>query len=216
MAMPGRYRCSICPFFAADTFTSVIRHIGSVHAFEPGFSVTCGIDGCQATYKKFSSYKTHFYRKHRRSEVLPVETTTNEDVVHCACVEDFTMYSCDASEPDAQDTAAVLRDSGAKFILRMKEGLSLSQTACDEMISGVTELFSGYLSHLHQSLKGVCDTAGLPSEEVCGNFRNEMYNQPFNGLSTRYLQHQYFRQNFGLLVELIFPIFRHCHIPIFL
>jgi hypothetical protein len=30
-----------------------------------------------------------------------------------------------------------LRDVGAKFILRMKEGLCLSQQTCDEMVSGV-------------------------------------------------------------------------------
>ena len=77
-------------------------------------------------------------------------------------------YSCsyDDCEAASRDSTELSRDSGAKFILRMKEGLSLSQTACDEMISGVTELSSGLVSHLHQSLKSICDTTGLPCDAV--------------------------------------------------
>jgi hypothetical protein len=114
------YHCPICPFFAADRFSPVLRHIGAVHAFEPGISVTRGLDGCQATYKKFSSYETHLYRKNRAVEV---EGGTNEyeGGDRCACVVENSMdYCCDESEPVAQDTAAAFRDSGAKFILRMR------------------------------------------------------------------------------------------------
>ena len=35
------------------------------HAFEANFRVTCGIDGCQATYKKLSSWKSHLYHNHK-------------------------------------------------------------------------------------------------------------------------------------------------------
>jgi hypothetical protein len=76
------------------------------------------------------------------------------------------------------------------------------------MIAGVTELFGGLLSHLHQSLKCVCDIASLHSKEIDEIFISEVYNQPFSGLSTRYLQHQYFAEHLGLLVNLIFPIFK--------
>ncbi|KAH8008650.1 hypothetical protein HPB51_000476 [Rhipicephalus microplus] len=56
--------CPRCPFFSAQ-FIKVVNHIGVVHSVEPNFSVFCGIDGCSSTYKKFSSYKSHLYRRHR-------------------------------------------------------------------------------------------------------------------------------------------------------
>lgn len=49
-----------------------------------------------------------------------------------------------------------LRDSSAKFILSMKEGLSLLQQSCCQMISGVTKLFDCTVSRLHRSIRIVC------------------------------------------------------------
>ncbi|KAL3175703.1 hypothetical protein MRX96_000898 [Rhipicephalus microplus] len=46
-------------------FIKVVNHIGVVHSVEPNFSVFCGIDGCSSTYRKFSSYNSHLYRRHR-------------------------------------------------------------------------------------------------------------------------------------------------------
>lgn len=60
------FLCSICHQFASPTFGGVFRHVGSVHAFEYNFNVRCGISGCEATFKKFSSWRSHIYRKHRQ------------------------------------------------------------------------------------------------------------------------------------------------------
>ncbi|XP_037562263.2 uncharacterized protein LOC119441728 [Dermacentor silvarum] len=55
--------CPKCPFFSYQ-LTRVITHIGLVHSGEPNFSIFCGIEGCANTYRNFSSYRSHLYRRH--------------------------------------------------------------------------------------------------------------------------------------------------------
>ncbi|KAL3246295.1 hypothetical protein MRX96_057774 [Rhipicephalus microplus] len=54
--------CLRCSFFSTQ-FIKVINHIDMVHSVESIFSVFCGIDGCSSTYRKFASYRPHFYRQ---------------------------------------------------------------------------------------------------------------------------------------------------------
>ena len=42
----------------------VVRHIGSVHAWEPRFKITCGIEGCIRTYTSYRRYREHITNKH--------------------------------------------------------------------------------------------------------------------------------------------------------
>ena len=65
-----------------------------------------------------------------------------------ACPEDVDATGIDYSAID-EGSRDLIRDAGAKFLLRMKNGLNLSQHACDEMIAGVTELFGVFFSNLH-------------------------------------------------------------------
>ena len=174
-----------------------MRHIGCVHAFDPGCCIICGVDGCQATYSNFASYKTHLYRKHRESELDPVCLERLPDV------SDATNVELSGEELDIDEThinKETLRDSGAKFILKMKEGLCLSQRACDQMVSGVAELCSGLVAHLHKSVRAICEPAGVIHEHVDKVFQDGLNTDLFFGLSTRYHQLQYFKDKFGLLV----------------
>ena len=58
------YRCSICLEFVAPSIKSLLVHIGRVHGNEENFHVTCGVNSCARTYKKFESLRLHFFRKH--------------------------------------------------------------------------------------------------------------------------------------------------------
>ena len=46
--------------------------IGLVHSFDPGFTVTCGVDGCPKTFTKYNSFRKHILRHHR---VLSLKST---------------------------------------------------------------------------------------------------------------------------------------------
>ena len=62
--MESRFNCSICHSFASLDYTSVLQHIGSVHAWEPWFKITCGIEGCVHTYTSYRCYRDHIMNKH--------------------------------------------------------------------------------------------------------------------------------------------------------
>ena len=53
------YTCVICNHFCATSMTGVLKHIGLVHAHEPNFHVSCGIQGCPRTYKNYYSFRKH-------------------------------------------------------------------------------------------------------------------------------------------------------------
>ena len=60
--------CPLCRSFASNTFGGVLRHIGEVHSFTPGFRVECGLGpdrNCPATYTNYHSFRSHIYKKHR-------------------------------------------------------------------------------------------------------------------------------------------------------
>lgn len=61
----SRFMCPKCDEFAGPTFRSVFRHIVREHQFEQGFFIRCGIEGCQATFTKMSSWNKHINRKHK-------------------------------------------------------------------------------------------------------------------------------------------------------
>ena len=75
--MELRFNCSICHSFASLDYASVVRHIGSVHAWEPQFRVTRGIDGCIRTYTSYRRYRDHIVNKH--SELLSDQRVNTED-----------------------------------------------------------------------------------------------------------------------------------------
>lgn len=70
------YICSICNLFGASTFSSVLRHIGLIHRYDPGLSIRCGIDYCPQVYSNYESFRSHVYRKHR--EALHPQSSTGE------------------------------------------------------------------------------------------------------------------------------------------
>ena len=67
IVMSNLVQCFFCQSFKGTTFAAVVRHIGSVHSHDPGFSISCGIKDCPRRSTRpynFASYKKHLYRHH--------------------------------------------------------------------------------------------------------------------------------------------------------
>ena len=82
--MSNLVQCFFCQSFKGTTFAAVVRHIGSVHSHEPGFSIPCGIkDSPRRSTRSynFASYKKHLYWHH--PEVL-------NETIHPAAANDRT------------------------------------------------------------------------------------------------------------------------------
>ncbi len=92
------FLCSICHQFASPTFGGVLRHVGSVHAFEYNFSVRFGISGCEAHFKKFSSWRSHIYRKYRQE--LDDKSDDQQAVFSTICTVCSLLNSGQGVEPE--------------------------------------------------------------------------------------------------------------------
>jgi hypothetical protein len=128
----------------------------------------------------------------------------SEEFTPADVVDDHLLNDEDQNVHVQLDRGKFLRESCAKFILKMNECLCLSQLACDEMVSGVSELFEGVMAHLHQSVNNAC--SGDDHElikGIDGIFHDKSNISSFLELSPQYHQHEYFKENFGLNVSYI-------------
>jgi len=63
-------QCPLCNEFQALSFKQLLPHIRVVHAIKPGFSITCGVQGCQRTFLNMKSYDNHV-SQHMLAEITP-------------------------------------------------------------------------------------------------------------------------------------------------
>ena len=63
-----------CPYircnFDGASITILLSHLRLVHASDPNFLVSCGIDGCCKTLKTFSALYQHIYKKHKNTGII--------------------------------------------------------------------------------------------------------------------------------------------------
>ena len=91
-AIATKLSCFLCSSFAGSSFSDVFRHIQAVHAHDPDFHITCGLDGCVRRYDKFGSYKVHLYREHR-GHILGLGTMSSQEKTLLMLVSAvFTTY----------------------------------------------------------------------------------------------------------------------------
>ena len=149
-----RFSCSICNFFASLDYASVIRHIGSVHSWEPRFRITCGIEGCMRTYTSYRRYREHIINKH--SELLIDDSMDTEDPllrdsehIHVHSDEEMTLHPLDDSTIDHDVPTDCERPklyNKALFLLKLKEEQRLSQVAINSLIGDISTLLEEHTS----------------------------------------------------------------------
>ncbi len=154
------FACSSCSFICEERLT-LIKHHFSSHCFEPGFSLTCGIQHCMHTFKfgsTFSSFKSHANRKHCHwqqslSEALnegstnstPSNSINNSEYVNSGAVDTTPEHhlppspSLDDQSLDAT-TSEVAKKRAALFLLTFKEKYVIPQTAINFAVGSIRNL----------------------------------------------------------------------------
>ena len=135
-----KFSCAICHRFAAASLDSVLRHVGSVHSFEPGFHITCGVSGCARTYQNYRSFQKHVLRKHKHELDTPSANSDRLLSTNGDSIDDEIEELSTASEHYTPD----LQRSAALFLLKVKEVGKISQVALNTVIEGVTELIQAH------------------------------------------------------------------------
>ena len=58
-----RNKCQMCSF-VGQTASILLKHVLRTHQNDPLFKIACKYDHCQATFRKWGSFRQHVYRKH--------------------------------------------------------------------------------------------------------------------------------------------------------
>lgn len=135
------YVCTICNLFAGQTFSKVLRHMGSTHRFDAGLSIRCGIDFCPEQYKNFESFRSHIYRKHREVLVTgsaPAETFASSGLAGDQQEDEETD---DMEVAHGQKTCNDdIKRSAALFLLKTREERKVTQTALNGIVQDIQGL----------------------------------------------------------------------------
>lgn len=201
--------CPLCDSFAAPNLKGVVRHIGVVHAHEPGFRVTCGVDGCTKSYRKFVSYKKHMYVKHRDAQGAG-SSERGALVQDSEAVSSVTSIS---EEDDQESYMNQLRRSTALFILKARREIhKIPQTSLDYLLGDISTFMDMNRSRLLQKISVALKEKGIDMEsDLVALSTSPDITNPFEGLHTEYLQKQFFLKYFNLVVSVYIHMYIHMY-----
>ena len=138
-----KYTCSLCHSFASPNFEAVLRHIGSIHSFEPNFRITCGVDGCPRTYTSYRSYRKHILKKHG-SWIKESDSGCHREEEN----EDFDLNNNSPQSSFCETVEKPAMYDAALFILKAKEVRRISQRALNGLLFDVSELQRNHIMSL--------------------------------------------------------------------
>ena len=157
------YYCFLCQTFRSSTFAAVVHHIGAVHAFEPSFNISCGIDGCpRHPYNNFVSYKKHLYRHH--PEVLSTHQTASSTTLtdESSCSPNISLEGDIAPITDEEQSDVCtfsssqeddIKRSAALFILKTAELCKLTLTSVNHILGDVQQLVERSVLDVRQKIE---------------------------------------------------------------
>ena len=196
--------CSLCHSFSSHSMASVLRHIGAVHAHEPGFHIVCGIDGCPRTYRNYHSYRKHLRGPHHRWSVLSEESTSNDTISSGeVCLEEESVdlaHNCSMQPRSGEQ----LKRSTALFLLKNKEVYKISQTAINSLVNDVSLIIQHTADTLYSQMCSALQESAIEKSAILGFesiFASKQIREPFHQLQSEYLQRKYFTDVFGLVVS---------------
>ena len=175
-----------------------MRHIGSVHAHEPYFKVTCGIGGCPRTYKNFRSFQKHIRRVH--ATVLEFENESFTDPPE----SDIELEDVNHG-PVTSETRFSLKRNAALFLLKTKEEGRVSQATVDGLVSDLTNFIQIRLNEVQREVRCIIQRGSVqvPNDVATAierSFNKEEISRPFAGLESEYLQKKYFKEELNMVV----------------
>lgn len=192
----------------------MISHLVSVHRNDPHIHITCEVPGCQVTFTRVHSYKSHLRRSHKNVD-LKAESGEEKDQQE-GDEEEMMEIDDEASPLDMptddtglydklEDRAEANKRLNALYLLKTKETQLLTQKAVDEIVEGSTALVRNTVELIRDQVSNRLDSAGIRFDAVPGLeelFKEDHSNSnPFGHISTKSKQSSFYKENFGLVVS---------------
>lgn len=206
------YVCCICNRYARKSYAEILRHIRAVHPHFSG-AVICGIDNCPTTLTTYESLRQHIYRKHKRAifqgDKSQSETSTDKE---CDGAETLLSSQDDGDDPAGSTLGQTqeyfgqhLKKNAAMYILKLREGRRLTQTAVDGVLKDTTVFLQNTVEDMQASVMRTLNSfSSITDDEksqVEAIFTDNKRWNPFQGLESHYLQERYYQENFNYVVR---------------
>ena len=144
-----RYVCTVCKSFSRWSYKPVLFHMRS-HRLDPNLSLKCGINSCTEKYTVYESFRSHVYRKHR--DVLYPNTTDSDDNLEeiedngddnnaLEVTSDDEDENIESGSSQTTTSTSSAKRAASLFILKIREENRVTQTALNNIVHGVKELW---------------------------------------------------------------------------
>lgn len=188
-------------------------HLRVIHNLSDSDHFVCYQDGCMRTFSRYSSYRKHLISAHsnvNQSEPClclsagVVDSFDASEEIDCAadndveCGEDLDV-DCgpeNQSEWSLRDEHGVCIPA-ARFVAKMRSRESMTMQHADMIVESTGSMVRAIVQHLKRfSLDHTKQAVekGLPlssvEQAICDEF--SVYESPFTGLSSQYLEQKYF------------------------
>ena len=163
-------------------FTKYLKHLRYIHQAERGFSLTCGVDGCQKKYTVVESLVWHLKRNHNEQSNalgLGLNHADNEGLINVheglmgdgeddlAAEAPVHVQEQDDSEDDSDEeydyTKAI-----SLFILHLREQKKVPADACSAIVKEIDELFKVQSTELKTKLHKVLQRNNIDPQNIDG------------------------------------------------
>ena len=168
---------------------------GEIHSCDPKFNVLCGIEGCIRTYKNYASFRKHI----KTHNIIEQERDQDNETADEQCsVAQLDSSESDLVQNDNENSNHNDIFQHALFILKLKELHKVTQVAISDIISDVSLIIECQTTKIRKKALAAMDSEASDHESFKKAFEID---NPFNHLSTEYLQTKYFHEHMGLVVS---------------
>ena len=217
------FECAFCNEYQCRTFNRYLAHLRYMHQRDHGFSVTCGIGGCQQKYNNVDSLLRHMNRKHRQyaeQEGLlraAGNILVNEGNAGAHAADDNDQEEDGVGDNNrAIDNNEFVDDENAAeqieidfirrialFLLHLREEKKVPANACASIVDEIYELLGIQSNEVRQTILDVLNRNGVDPdlldgfEEIIASL-NTVRNA-CAGLRTEKRQNSFFAENFDFV-----------------
>lgn len=199
--------CQVCTNFFTSCISEMVSHLVLVHQNDPGLHIICDVPGCQSTFGRVFSYKSHLRRSHKDIDIKKPVVQLTHGVHSVNAEERFIHESEDIVNPQNEDEMDEIKRTNALYLLKLKETNFLTQTSLDSVVQGTTGIVKRTIKALKKEVEKKLEGQGLEVVNIEGlsNLFDDDHplSNPFAHVETKHQQTAFQKTNFSLVVSKI-------------
>jgi hypothetical protein len=185
----------------------MVSHLVLVHQDDPGLHIICDVPGCQSTFGRVLSYKSHLRRTHKDVDIKKPVAQLAHGVQGLDHAEERLHQFQGIVNPENEDETEEMKRTNALYLLKLKETNFLTQTSLDSVVQGTTAIVKRTVKALKKEVEKKLEGGGLELQEIEGlsNLFDEDHplSNPLAHVETKHQQTVFQKTKFSFVVSTI-------------